>query len=92
MEKRIQLPITRETARTIKAGEACLLSGVIYTARDAAHKRLVELVNKGEPLPFDIKDATIYYVGPTPESPAMKNRRERVHPHKEDRVFCRENE
>ena len=69
MEKRIQLPITRETARTIKAGEACLLSGVIYTARDAAHKRLVELVDKGEPLPFDIKDATIYYVGPTPAKP-----------------------
>ena len=69
MEKRITLPITRETARSIKAGDACLLSGVIYTARDAAHKRLVELVEKGEPLPFDIKDATIYYVGPTPAKP-----------------------
>ena len=69
MEKRIKLPITRDDARKIKAGDACLLSGVIYTARDAAHKRLVELVQKGEPLPFDIKDATVYYVGPTPAKP-----------------------
>ena len=69
MERRITLPITREAARTIKSGEACLLSGVIYTARDAAHKRLVELAEKGEPLPFEIKDATIYYVGPTPAKP-----------------------
>ena len=69
MERRIRLPITREIAKSIKSGESCLLSGVIYTARDAAHKRLVELVEKGEPLPFDIKDATIYYVGPTPAKP-----------------------
>ena len=71
MERHITLPITRETARTIRSGEACLLSGVIYTARDAAHKRLVELVEKGEPLPFDIKDATIYSVGPTPAKPGQ---------------------
>ena len=69
MERNITLPITRETARTIRSGESCLLTGVIYTARDAAHKRLVELVEKGEPLPFDIKDAPIYYVGPTPAKP-----------------------
>lgn len=69
MERKITLPITRETAKTIRSGESCLLTGVIYTARDAAHKRLVELVEKGEPLPFDIKDATIYYVGPTPAKP-----------------------
>jgi fumarate hydratase subunit beta len=69
MEKHIQLPITRETARTIKSGESCLLSGVIYTARDAAHKRLCELLKEGKPLPFDVKDATIYYVGPTPNKP-----------------------
>ncbi len=71
MERKITLPITRETARTIKSGESCLLSGVIYTARDAAHKRLVELVEKGEKLPFEIKDATIYYVGPTPAKPGQ---------------------
>lgn len=69
MERKITLPITREMVKTIKSGESILLSGVIYTARDAAHKRLVELVEKGEPLPFDIKDATIYYVGPTPPKP-----------------------
>ncbi|MBR4435370.1 MAG: Fe-S-containing hydro-lyase [Clostridia bacterium] len=69
MERKITLPITREIARTIKSGESCLLSGVIYTARDAAHKRLVELVEKGEKLPFDIENATIYYVGPTPAKP-----------------------
>lgn len=56
-------------ARTIKSGESCLLSGVIYTARDAAHKRLAELLEKGEKLPFDIENATIYYVGPTPAKP-----------------------
>ncbi|MBR3460121.1 MAG: Fe-S-containing hydro-lyase [Clostridia bacterium] len=71
MEKRITLPLTREMARTIKSGDACLLSGVIYTARDAAHKRLVELVESGKPIPFDIKDATIYYVGPTPAKPGQ---------------------
>ena len=69
MERKIYLPITREMARTIKSGESCLLSGVIYTARDAAHKRLVELLEKGEKLPFDIGNATIYYVGPTPAKP-----------------------
>ena len=47
MERRIELPITRESVRSIKSGESLLLSGVIYTARDAAHKRLVELVEKG---------------------------------------------
>ena len=71
MERHITLPLTREEARTIKSGEQLLLSGVIYTARDAAHKRLCELVEKGEPLPFDIKNATIYYVGPTPAKPGQ---------------------
>ena len=71
MEKHIQLPITRETARTIHSGESCLLSGIIYTARDAAHKRLCELLEAGKPLPFDVKDATIYYVGPTPAKPGQ---------------------
>ncbi len=71
MERKISLPITRETARTIRSGESCLLTGAIYTARDAAHKRLVELVEKGEKLPFDIENATIYYVGPTPAKPGQ---------------------
>ena len=71
MERKIQLPITREIARTIRSGESCLLSGVIYTARDAAHKRLCELLKEGKPLPFDVTDATIYYVGPTPAKPGQ---------------------
>ncbi len=71
MERRITLPITREMVDTIKSGESLLLSGIIYTARDAAHKRLVELIESGKELPFDIKDATIYYVGPTPAKPGQ---------------------
>ncbi len=67
----IQLPLTREKARELKAGDSVLLSGVIYTARDAAHKRLCALADKGEALPFPVKDATIYYVGPTPAKPGQ---------------------
>lgn len=62
----LQLPLTREQVRMLHSGDSCLLSGVIYTARDAAHKRLCELVAQGKELPLDIKDATIYYVGPAP--------------------------
>ena len=71
MEKKIVAPLTSDKVKELKAGDSVLLSGVIYTARDAAHKRLVELVDKGEELPFDIKDAVIYYVGPTPTKPGM---------------------
>ena len=71
MEKKITLPLTREMARELKSGENLLLSGVIYTARDAAHKRLVDLVEAGKELPIDIKDATIYYVGPAPAQPGQ---------------------
>ena len=63
---RITAPFDRETARTLKSGDSVLLSGVIYTARDAAHKRLCELVAAGKELPLDMQGATIYYVGPTP--------------------------
>ncbi|MDU4891177.1 MAG: Fe-S-containing hydro-lyase [Clostridium sp.] len=66
MEKRITTPLTEEKVRDLKAGDTVLLSGVIYTGRDAAHKRLVELLDKGEQLPIDVKDSVIYYVGPTP--------------------------
>ena len=55
----ITSPISREQARALKAGDSCLLSGVIYTARDAAHKRLCELADQGKELPLDIKDAVI---------------------------------
>ena len=65
----ITTPLSREQARTLRSGDSCLLSGVIYTARDAAHKRLCELAEQGKPLPVDMKDAVIYYVGPTPARP-----------------------
>jgi fumarate hydratase subunit beta len=66
---RIQTPLTDEMVEKLKIGDKVLVSGFIYTGRDAAHKRLVELVNKGQPLPFDIKGHIIYYVGPTPPKP-----------------------
>lgn len=62
----VKTPLTREDARKLKAGDSCLISGVIYTARDAAHKRLCELLAQGKELPLDIKDSVIYFVGPTP--------------------------
>lgn len=65
----IKAPLSREEARKLKSGDSCLLSGVIYTARDAAHKRLCELIEQGKELPFDIKDSVIYFVGPTPAKP-----------------------
>jgi len=71
MEKRITTPLTAEKVKDLKAGDSVLLNGTIYTARDAAHKRLVELLDKGEDLPIDVKDAIIYYVGPTPTKPGM---------------------
>lgn len=69
MNKKIQTPFTRENARSLKAGDTCLITGVIYTARDAAHKRLCELVAQGKELPMDMENAIIYFVGPTPAKP-----------------------
>lgn len=69
MEKRITTPLTAEKVKDLKAGDTVLISGTIYTARDAAHKRLVDLLDKGEKLPIDVKDQIIYYVGPTPAKP-----------------------
>ena len=68
---RITAPMTRETARSLRSGDSCLISGVIYTARDAAHKRLCALAAEGKPLPLDIRDAMIYFVGPTPAKPGQ---------------------
>ena len=64
MEKHITLPLTAELAKTLKAGDTVYLTGVIYTSRDAGHKRMCEALARGEELPFDPTDATIYYVGP----------------------------
>ncbi len=71
MAIKITTPLTQEKLKTLKAGDSCLISGVIYTARDAAHKRLCELVAEGKELPFDVKDAVIYFVGPTPAKPGQ---------------------
>ena len=65
-EKKIELPITEEIADSLTAGDYVYLSGEMYVARDAAHKRMTELLDRGEELPIDIKDAAIYYMGPSP--------------------------
>ena len=67
--KKLTLPLTEEVLQALRAGDNLLLSGVIYVARDAAHKRMVEALDNGQPLPFDINGATIYYMGPTPARP-----------------------
>lgn len=71
MSKKLVTPLTAETVRTLHAGESCLISGTIYTARDAAHKRLCELVAQGRELPLDVENAIIYFVGPTPAKPGQ---------------------
>lgn len=69
MIKVITTPLNENIIEGLKAGDSVLISGIIYTARDAAHKRLIELIEKKEKLPIDIKDEIIYYVGPTPAKP-----------------------
>lgn len=69
MARSLKTPISCEDARVLRVGDNCLISGVIYTARDAAHKRLCELLEKRESLPIELTDAVIYFVGPTPEKP-----------------------
>ncbi len=69
MSKIISVPITKEDARVLKAGEKLLLTGTIYTARDAAHKRMLEEYSAGKSFPMEIKDVTIYYAGPAPAKP-----------------------
>lgn len=66
---KIETPLNDETVEQLRAGNIVLLNGYVYTARDAAHKRLVELINNDAPLPFDIRGQVIYYVGPTPPPP-----------------------
>ena len=71
MTVNISTPLTREAAKALRAGDSCLISGVIYAARDAAHKRLCQLVAEGKELPLELKDSVIYFVGPTPEKPGQ---------------------
>ncbi len=66
MDKFIQIPLSDEDAISLKSGDYVYLSGTIYTARDAAHKRMYEVLAKGEDLPFDMKGNVIYYMGPSP--------------------------
>jgi fumarate hydratase subunit beta len=66
---KIQSPLDEKTVEGLKAGDEVFITGIIYTARDTAHKRMVEALNKGEKLPFDIKDQIIYYMGPAPAGP-----------------------
>ena len=66
---KITSPLTDKDVEKLKAGDKVLITGVFYTARDAAHKRLIELLEGGKKLPFDIKGQLIYYVGPTPAKP-----------------------
>ncbi|MCI5741945.1 MAG: Fe-S-containing hydro-lyase [Lachnospiraceae bacterium] len=71
MDKKITTPITSEVTKDLHIGDYVYISGTIYVARDAAHKRMIEALDRNENLPIDIKDATIYYMGP---SPARKGR------------------
>lgn len=71
MVRHITLPLTKELAETLRAGDTVCLTGTIYTSRDAGHKRMCEALKRGEALPFNPEDATIYYVGPTPAKPGQ---------------------
>jgi fumarate hydratase subunit beta len=69
--KRVHTPLDIKQIKGLNSGDAVLLNGIIYTARDQAHKRLIEAINAGKKLPFDLKDAVIYYCGPT-KTPKVK--------------------
>ncbi len=66
---KITTPLDEATVLGLRAGQKVLITGTLYTARDAAHKRIIEFIDKNEPLPFDLKEQIIYYVGPTPAKP-----------------------
>ena len=71
MEHRLETPIDKEKLKALRAGDMVYLSGTVYTARDAAHKRMMECLDRGEALPFPLEGSVIYYVGPTPEAPGQ---------------------
>ena len=71
MQYTLTTPVTKEMLAPLKAGDTVLLSGTVYTARDAAHKRMMELLDAGQPLPFPVEGSAVYYVGPTPERPGQ---------------------
>ncbi len=72
MKIKINTPLTEDKIKGLKAGDMVLITGTIYTARDAAHKRLVSALEEGKNLPFEVKNSIIYYVGPTPAKPGME--------------------
>ena len=69
--KHITLPLTLNALQNLRAGDRCLLTGTIYTARDAAHKRLCEALQRGDPLPVELENITIYFAGPAPAAPGQ---------------------
>jgi len=71
MAKKVKLPLTEEALKDLRAGDNILLTGVMYVARDAAHKRMIEALDQGKPLPFDIRGQTVYYMGPSPARPGQ---------------------
>lgn len=71
MAKKIALPLTDRTLEELRAGDDVLLSGVMYVARDAAHKRIIEALEQGKELPFDFRGQTVYYMGPSPAKPGQ---------------------
>ncbi|HZW83904.1 MAG TPA: Fe-S-containing hydro-lyase [Candidatus Deferrimicrobium sp.] len=71
MSQILNTPLTKDKVKTLKAGDSVLISGTIYTGRDAAHKKMIDALARGEELPFDIRDQIIYYVGPSPEKPGQ---------------------
>ena len=71
MQYKLTIPVAKEDLAPLRAGDTVLLSGTVYTARDAAHKRMMELLDAGEALPFPVEGSAVYYVGPTPERPGQ---------------------
>ena len=71
MARKVTLPLTDEVLKELRAGDNVLLTGIMYVGRDAAHKRMVEALDRGKPLPFDIKGQIIYYMGPSPARPGQ---------------------
>ncbi len=69
MTKIVKTPLTAENIENLRAGDRVLLNGIIYTGRDAAHKRLIDMMNNGEELPLELQGQVIYYVGPCPAKP-----------------------
>lgn len=67
----VNLPLTEEKAKQLRAGDTVYLTGEVYTSRDAGHKRMCDSLSRGVPLPFDPRDVTIYYVGPSPARPGQ---------------------